>query len=334
MAIQFTNYDPRDRAAWLALREEFRKRGVGGSELASVAGVPGAFSSPYAQWAERTGRIARRESTSAYLADGRDIEAIVASRFEDESGLKIRRRYAIITNTDTPHLFADVDGFIGGPVNSEMGWEGKTYDVRSRKFDNGCPPSYTAQVTGYMAVTGKRRWVLTAWAYGQGIKNFYFTLDPNDKKPEWACEMVVLTQAEVDAAEIIAADFMAYVERDEPPSIDGSDATTQALREIYPVADAGSEIDLEHVRAALDAIGDIDARIKELEEQKESMKNVVIEAMGESENGTATGWRVTFKNVETRRLDTKAAQAALGEELEPFYKTTSARVLRVTKAKK
>ena len=161
--IHFENYDRNDRAAWLALRDKFRKRGVGGSELARVAGVPGAFGSAYAEWAERTGRIAKREMSSAYLDDGRDIEAIVARRFEEASGLKIRHRYAVITNDKCPHLFGDVDGFVEG---KDMGWEGKTYDVRSRKFDEGVPPAYVAQVCVYMAVTEKRRWVLSACLSG------------------------------------------------------------------------------------------------------------------------------------------------------------------------
>ena len=58
MTIHYTNYNPCDRAGWLKLRDEFRKKGVGGSELARVAGVPGAFGSAYAEWAERTGRLA------------------------------------------------------------------------------------------------------------------------------------------------------------------------------------------------------------------------------------------------------------------------------------
>lgn len=328
--IHFENYDRKDRAAWLELRDKFRKRGVGGSELARVAGVPGAFGSAYAEWAERTGRVAKPERSSAYFDDGRDLEAIVGRRFEEASGLKIRHRYAIITNDKCPHLFANVDGFVEG---TDWGWEAKTFDVRSRKFDEGVPPAYVAQVTVYMAVTEKRRWVLSAWSYGQGTRHYYFTLDASDEKPEWAAEKVILTQAELDAAEVAAAEFMGFVERDEPPPIDGSEATGEALRAIYPEAEEGVTMDLEGVRANLDALAEIEAQAKELEARKEEMRNVIMEAMGSAETGTATGWRVTFRNVETRRLDGKAARAALGEELEPFYKTTSTRVLRVAKAK-
>jgi len=331
MSLHYTNYDPADRAGWLAMREEFRKRGVGGSEIASVANIPGAFGSAYSEWASRRGLLPKVERESAYLEDGRDIEAIVAKRFEADSGLKIRHRYAIITNDECPHLFADVDGFVDC---EDMGWEGKSYDVRSRKFDEGCPPSYVAQVQVYMAVTKKRRWVLSAWSYGQGTKHFYFTLDRGEEKPEWACELVVMQQADVDAAEEVAAQFMRQVENGIPPFPDGSEATEEALKAIHPAAEPGVTKDLEAWRSDLDAIEGIDAHIKELERERDSHKQAIMEAMGEAETATATGWKVSYKNTETRRLDAKKALEVVGAViLEPCYKTTRSRVLRISKAK-
>lgn len=331
MAITFTNYDRGDREGWLALREKFQKKGVGGSEIASIAGVPGAFGSAFGAWARRTGRMDARVPDNAYFRDGRDIEDIVAQRFEEDTGLKIRHRYAIITNDRYPHLFANVDGFID---KFDAGWECKTYDVRSDKFKDGCPPAYVSQVAVYMAVTEKRRWVLSAWAYGQGVKHFYFTLDPTDEKPEWAAEMVVLTQAELDAAEAIAADFIAHVESDTPPPVDGSEDAGEALRVVYPEENAGESMDLSAFQANLDAIAALDLQIKDLERQKEEQRQIVMEAMGTAESGEAGDWRVTFKTVETKRLDSKAAKEGLGESaLDPYYKTTSARTFRVAKKK-
>ncbi len=328
--LHFTNYNPADRAGWLALREGFRKRGVGGSELASVAGVPGAFGSAYAEWAERTGRFVRERRDNPYLQDGRDIEAIVGRRFEEASGLKLRHRYAIIENDRCPHLFADVDAFVEG---ADMGWEGKTYDPRSSKFDDGVPPYYVSQVAVYMAVTEKDKWALSAWSYGQGTRHFFFTLNPDDEKPSWALEKVVLSPGELEAAETIASDFMRLVELNTPPPIDGSEATGEALRAIYPEAVQDKALDIEAVRSSLDAIGAIEQQIKELEQRKEEQRQIVMEAMGDAETATATGWKVTWKAVETKRLDTKAAKAALGDALAPYFKTTSARTLRITRAK-
>jgi predicted phage-related endonuclease len=325
----FANYAPADREGWLALREEFRKRGVGGSELASVAGVPGAFGSALAEWADRRGEWRREEGAeSAYLEDGRDIEGIVQKRFEAASGLSVRHRYAIITNDDFPHLFANVDGFVEG---WDCGWEAKTYDVRSRKFEAGVPPSYVAQVTVYLAVTGRKRWVLSAWSYGQGTRHFFFTLDGADRKPDWADEMVLLHPSELDAAEKIAADFMRLVESGTPPAPDGSDSAGEVLRGLHPREAAGKLVDLSGVRASLDAIDGIDGEIKELERRREEQKQIVMEALGDAEGGTADGWKVTYRTVASKRLDAKAAKAAFGDGLEPFYKTTATRTLRIVK---
>ena len=132
--IHTTNYDPNDRAAWEALRSQFRRSGVGGSEMGSVANLPGAFSSAYATYCDILGLTPPRDRTSWYLQDGRDLEDIVVRRFEQASGFKTRHRYAILQNSDYPHLFANVDRFVD---SEDAGFEAKTYDVRSAKFDNG-----------------------------------------------------------------------------------------------------------------------------------------------------------------------------------------------------
>jgi len=328
--MRFINYDPADRASWLALREECQKTGVGGSEIASIANIPGAYSSAYTEWAYRTGRLVRQDRESAYLEDGRDIEAIVQKRFEEASGLSVRHRYAIIVNEKYPHLFANVDGFVEG---EDMGWEGKTYDVRSNKFDEGVPAPYVAQVTVYLAVTGRKRWVLSAWAYGQGTRHFFFTRDASDPKPEWATEKIVLTDEDLRAAETVAAEFMHHVETDTPPDFDGSEETSNTIKAIYPDALDYETRDLSGCLSNLMSLEEINRQIKDLERRAETEKQTLMEALGEAESGAAPGFKVTYKTTTSRRLDTASAKEALGSVLDPFFKQTATRVLRIAKAK-
>lgn len=331
MSIHYTNYDPADIPAWERLRADFCKRGVGGSSMGAVAGLEGAFTSAYSLWAEIVGLVPPKPRDNPYFRDGHDIEPIVAKRFEEASGLKLRHRYAIITNDAYPHLFANVDRFVDG---EDAGWEGKTHDVRSHKFDDGCPKSYVAQVTVYLAVTGKRRWYLSAWSYGQGTKHFVFDLDPNAEKPDWADEMIIIDPGEFDAAEKMAADFVALCQsKDAPPPVDGSDATEEALRTIYPVSVEGTSADLSAYLADLKHIDWLNSEIEDREKEKELCKQRIMEFMGECERGTAPGYSVSYKSSTTKRLDTKAARAALGADLDKFYNETTSRSLRIRPVK-
>lgn len=331
MSLHYTNYNPADLPAWERLRADFCRRGVGGSAMGRIAGLEGAYGSAYSEWAEIVGLVPPKPSDSPYLQDGRDLEELVARRFEQKSGLKLRHRYAIITNDQYPHLFANVDRFVD---LEDAGWEGKTYDPRSDKFDDGCPESYKAQVTVYLAVTGKKKWYLSAWSYGQGTKHYLFTLDPAEKKPDFIDQMIVVDPADFDACEKLAAQFVGYCRsKDTPPPVDGSEATEKVLRAIHPQSLDGTAADLTAYAADLEAIAAFDRQIDELEKNKELHKQRLMEFLGETERGTAPGYTVSYKTSVTRRLDTKKAKEALGAALDPFYQEFSSRALRIRRVK-
>lgn len=331
MSIHYTNYDPADVPAWEALRRDFCKRGVGGSSMGAVAGLDGAFNSAYTLWAEIVGLIPPKPRDNPYFKDGHDWEPIIARRFEEASGLKLRHRYAIIANDDYPHLFANVDRFVDG---EDAGWEGKTRDVRSRKFDDGVPPTYVAQVTVYLAVTGKKRWYLTQWAYGQGEKHYCFDLDPDAVKPDFCEELIIIDRSAFAAAEKMAADFVALCQsKDTPPPVDGSESTEETLRLISPNSVDGTSADLSAFTSDLAEIDRLDQEIEEREKQKELHKQKLMEFLGDCERGTAPGYTVSYKTSTTRRFDAKAAKAALGSSLDPFYTETSSRSLRIRAVK-
>ena len=325
--IHTTNYDPNDRAAWEALRSQFRRSGVGGSEMGSVANLPGAFSSAYATYCDILGLTPPRDRTSWYLQDGRDLEDIVVRRFEQASGFKTRHRYAILQNSDYPHLFANVDRFVD---SEDAGFEAKTYDVRSAKFDNGnVPAPYIAQVTVDLAVTQKKRWYLSAWAYGAGTKHFFFTTDPSDTKPDWCDAMCVIPTSEFKRCEEIAADFVMRLSSNVPPPVIGSEADEEAVRAVNPVETAGKSCDLGAVDGDLDRIAELDAQIESLEQEKEQHRQAVMQFLGDAEKGESQRWKATFKTTVAKRLDSKAAKAALGDALDPFYTESSSRTLRL-----
>lgn len=80
---------------WKALRHQY----IGGSDAAAVVGM-NAFVSPYALWAEKTGRLPGFEGNLATEV-GTYLEEFVAQKFATETGKRFARanRVGSMTNT-------------------------------------------------------------------------------------------------------------------------------------------------------------------------------------------------------------------------------------------
>ena len=70
---------------------------------------------------------------------------------------------------------------------------------------------------------------------------------------------------------------------------------------------------------------EIKGKIKELEAEKGSVENIIKEALGEATEGEYGAYRVSWKNRETTRLDTKALKKDLPDVYEKYAKTSSSR---------
>ena len=85
-----------DRNEWL----EYRKRGIGGSDAAAVAGL-NPWKSPMAVWLEKTGRVEPEEpGEAAYW--GTVLEDVVAKEFSLRTGIKVRREMPFSSILSTP----------------------------------------------------------------------------------------------------------------------------------------------------------------------------------------------------------------------------------------
>ena len=102
---------------WVALRHKY----IGGSDAAAVVGM-NAWVSPYALWAEKTGRLPGFEGNLATEV-GTYLEEFVAQKFAQETGKRVRRSNQSWFNTDYPWAIANIDREI---VGEDAGLEIKT----------------------------------------------------------------------------------------------------------------------------------------------------------------------------------------------------------------
>ena len=96
MAEVLVNTADMSREEWL----EWRRRGIGGSDAAAVAGL-NRWRSPMQVWLEKTGQIEGSGDNEA-MYWGRILEDIIADEFSRRTGKRVRRRNAIL-NTPITH---------------------------------------------------------------------------------------------------------------------------------------------------------------------------------------------------------------------------------------
>lgn len=294
---------------------EWRRRGIGGSDAAAIAGLS-PWKSPVAVWLEKTGQVEPPEpGEAAYW--GTVLENIVAQEFSKRTGKKIRRKNAILQHKDYPWMIANVDRML---VGSSEGLECKTTSAFQAKEWEGdeIPAQYIVQVQHYMAVTGAKAWWLAVLIGGQ----------------RFLCKRVERDDELIQQLVEIERDFWEnHVVPGVPPEMDGSPASTELVKRMYPMA-TRSKIDLpSQAMELVEEYERIKAELKPLEERKAELENRLKYMLGEHEEGRIGNVIVSWKNVESKRIDTTRLKKERPDIYEQFLKTSSYRKFDVQRVK-
>ena len=292
---------------WLARR----RKSIGGSDAAAVVGL-NAFVSQYSLWAEKSCKIPGFAGNLATEV-GTFMEEFIAHKFAAETGKKVRRFNKIIYNPDYPFAHVNIDRDV---VGEDAGLECKYTDsLNLKKFKGGeYPANYYVQCVHSMAITGAKRWYLAVLIGNKEFK--WFTIERDED--------------EINALMTAEADFWELVKTDTPPAVDGTAATTEAIKTIYAESD-DSICDLTAFSANIRQYIELKKQIKELETIAEEAANKIKEFMGESGGGECDGFKVSWKTQSRSTFDSKRfAKENPDVDLSGYYKTTNARVFRVS----
>jgi putative phage-type endonuclease len=166
-----------ERKEWL----EWRRMGIGGSDASVIAGV-NPFRSIFDLWLDKTGQTEPGEEESEYIHFGNVLEPVVRKEFMRRTGLKVRRKMAILQSGEYPFMLADLDGVIYEDGKLCI-FEAKTASAYKREiWEAGVPLEYQYQVQHYMAVTGAEKTYIAALVGGRRIDWKTVTTTTFDKK--------------------------------------------------------------------------------------------------------------------------------------------------------
>ena len=291
----------KNREEWL----ELRRQAIGGSDAAAILGL-NRWSSPLAVYADKLGLVPEREDNEA-MRQGRDLEAYVAERFTEATGLRVRRENHLLVNDELPFMHANIDRRITG---KNIGLECKTTSVyNTADFESGdVPPEYYVQCQHYMAVTGWETWYLAVAVLNKGFHVFKIDRNEEDIK-------ILIDQERRFWEDHILTQI--------PPEPMEQDDTT--LAQLYP-KDEGSFVPLYSVSSTLEELAIKKAQKKDLESEITALENRVKMALGDASEGSDDNYTVTWKNRTSNRLDTSTLKKERPEIYEQYLKEIPSRV--------
>lgn len=300
------------REDWL----KYRTAGIGGSDAAAILGL-NKWSSPVKVYLEKTGQLESDEAGEAAYW-GTVLEDIVAREFSNRTGLKVKRRNAMLQHPEHSFMLANVDRLI---VGERVGLECKTASeyLKSEWEEEEIPASYLIQCQHYMAVTG-----YTAWWIAVLIGGNKFTYKKIERDEE-IIQYLIREEKNFWENHVLA---------NIPPMMDGSEASTTLLKSLYPISEPASETELPlEADMLIEELESTKEEAKLFEERINTLENRLKSMIGEHEIGIASDHIVSWKTVTSNRIDSKALKAEQPDIYEKYLKPSTSRRFGVKEAK-
>ena len=292
---------------WLRLR----KSGIGGSDAGAVCGM-NPYSSAMKVFKEKTSEEIEELDNEA-IRIGHDLEDYVAQRFTEATGLKVRKSNFMYRSREYPFMLADVDRFV---IGEDAGLECKTARAyhADKWADGNIPLHYVLQCYHYMAVTGKKVWYIAAVILGRE-----FTY----RRLEWDDGLIGRLVA-------IEDDFWNnHVAKGIIPPPDGSKACDEVLEQYFHTARKASAIKLVGFDEKLRRREEILGFISELQEEQKQIEQEVKLFMQDNELASSEAFRVSWKNIDSTKLDTRRIKEEMPELYANYGKVSHSRRFEV-----
>lgn len=288
------------RAKWEALRI----KSIGGSDAACILGM-NPWKSAYALWAEKTGLVMPEDiSDNEYVYWGTVLEDVVANRFCELTGKKVRR-VGMLADNEFDFMTANIDRSVEG---ENAGLECKTANGFKAAAWEGdeVPDAYYIQCQWYMMITGCEKWYIACLIGGN---HFVWKEIPRNEE-------------DIKAMREKAIDFWNKVQNKVPPEVDGSESTSDTINKLHPVAEDNSIMYLPgragECIARLDQLAVTEKLIKE---EKEKLQNEIKNMLGDVEQGAWEDRKVSWKNQAGRTtIDSKRLMAELPDIYKAYAK--------------
>ena len=297
---------------WINLR----KSSIGGSDAGVCVGM-NQYSSLITLYADKKGLSKEKETTEA-MRLGTDLEAYVAERFTEKTGKKVRNDFGMYADDEYDFLTANIDRKV---VSENAGLECKVMgSFNGYNLEAGeVPAHYYCQCQHYAMVMGFDKVYLAILVLQRGLY-----INEINRDNDFIAQM---RKAEVDF-------WTNYVEKDITPEPDGSEASLDTLKELYPNAAKDSEINipgLDSLIADYKSFGTIE---KEFSEKKAKVQAQICAKLGSNEIGIGTDYGCSWKKQSKSGMDVKRFKEDHPDVYQQYATVSEYRVFRTKQIKK
>lgn len=288
-----------------------RSKRMGSADLADLLGLEDAFGSPFSMAYRKINDIEKSEET-APMRWGRWLEPLILAEYQlREDAGQIVKTQAYHEYKPWPIASATLDAIEIDPESGEpVDVEAKT----TREFRwTELPLPYQAQMQWQMGVSGLNR-AKAVVLYKPRTEIDVFVVDFD--------EALFLKMVEM------AREFWErHIEPGILPDPDGHPATTRVLKSFEATEGV---IDIDNLAPVVEELGGVKAAIKDLEKHEEALENRIKAYLGNHTVGTIGGeTAATWKDVKSRRIDTKSLASELPEIAERFRVPSESRPFRI-----
>ena len=285
MALKLKAYTETE---WLAWHRRLDR--VTASQVPTILGV-NRYESPFTLFQRKQGRVQWQDETRA-MRRGHYMEPFIADEYERQEGVKLHDpgNYTLFWNSEFPELLAT-------PDRQEMNGEIVTGDVVEakapgiyaiRNWDDGPPLAYMVQVQAQLYCTGGDKGHIAGLVGDELLVHEYGRDDKFIK--------AMLGKIE---------EFIERLVNDDAPDIDGSESSTDTLKELHP-DDNDLTVDLpEEAIERAKALWDVKAAIKTCEKEKKDHENWFKDLLGPGAFGELGNLKVSYKTVERKGYEVK-----------------------------
>lgn len=244
---------------------ELRQTGIGGSDIAAICNAS-PWTSPYALWAIKTGRIDDSYVPSQAAEWGTRLESVVLDKFiEEHPDLTVYPSPGTWANKERPWQLANPDALYQ-TADGEWG----IIEIKTSRFADdwtqGVPAHYLTQIQWY------------AQTFGFTAPSYCAALFSGSDYREFVVESDTFQQ---ETNLLLVQEFLNYLETDIAPDFDGALSTYETVRQLHPnIEDEEVELgDLGmYYQLAVTEAAQATAHLNE-------MKARVLDAMGNAKRG-------------------------------------------------
>jgi len=310
-----------------------RLQGIGGSDAAASLGLS-RYKTPLRLWMEKTGQAPEVEETEP-MYWGTKHEDLIAQEFAKRTGAIIKNPEAIFQSIENPIMLGNVDrliffndnvylsGFypafkINGNKDGILECKTSTVYKKDEWENDNTPQEYIIQVQHYLAITGYHWGIIAVLIGGNKFEMRFIERD------EELINFIIQGEKK----------FWEMVENKTPPIIDGSQDAIELIKQLYPLAEPGTKIELpiSYETLIFEREG-LSEQIKELELKKQEIENKFKYEIGNNESALAGQFLITYKNISSKRFDSDSFKAKEPELYNQYLKESSYRRLNIKPTK-